>query len=161
MPPPHAALLALRGSAEYGRRLSREWSLIVFTAAGSLVVAYLVIAATKGATLGDYLIGLALPSLPAVVGAIDTGKRHWRNAKLRSAVVERVDTLWAEAIAGDPVSMTTAREIATFSLAWRAAGPAVPNWYYAIRRQRLERDAKAARKRLETEAQGGRFRVSR
>lgn len=132
-----------RGGAEYARRLAGEWARICTATWVFLIVLSIIIGIVTELSLSEYLVVLALPWVPAVLGLIDGAELHWQGATSRAQVVESADrAIRDRATVAIPIGLT--RSLADQAWLWRSTDPGAPDLYYRLRRARLDADSAAA-----------------
>ncbi len=144
VPEPVAVILCQRGSAEYGRRLNMEWGTIVGSLAVLLGLGYLSLGLVWGLSLGQFLVELWLPVVPALLDAGDLAALHRAGARQRAAAVGRADEAWRDFLRSGTVPPSLPRELEEAALEWRSRTPGVPLMFYEFRKMGLDRDAASA-----------------
>jgi hypothetical protein len=146
--PGAAALIAQRSSTVWSRRLYREWAVGLGVTAAGWAVLTTVIAAVCGATVGEFLIAVLLPMMPALLDATDLCQAHWRAGAERSALETRLDKELDQAARGRPPSPQDLRAQQDEITRQRLTQPPVPGWYYRLRRAGFETAMRAAAEQL-------------
>jgi hypothetical protein len=140
-----AAVVCQRGSAEYARRMAVEWAAVCDVVWVGVVVVYLAVALLADLQLSEYLLALALPSVPVVLDAAEAAQTQRATARMRADTVARTDAaLRAVGGGGSPPDASLCRMLADNAYRWRTLGPGAPDLYYQMRRRRLDQDATAA-----------------
>ncbi|MEU2994854.1 S-4TM family putative pore-forming effector, partial [Streptomyces griseoincarnatus] len=91
--------------------------------------------ATRGWSLLDFLVALFLPSASALLDTIELARSHWQQSTKRRQVEDDIHDVWNTYQANPrdiPVGECRRLQDATYLL--RRDGPAVPNWFYKLRR---------------------------
>lgn len=139
-PWPESVLLCQRANAVWARRQHKSFgSLMISLAIGWLLLGILV-AVWAGASLSGYLVTIALPSLPAILDAIDMSRGHWLAADARLRLEDAIEARLTDGDAGD----TNLREIQDQIFRLRLEAPLVPEWYYKLIRPGFEEDMQYA-----------------
>ena len=148
VPPGAAVLIAQRSGTVWSRRLSQEWAAVLAGLAAGWTVLTVMIAALRGATVGQFLIAVLLPMLPALLDATDLCQAHWRAAAERSELEAALDEHLEQAAHGHRPSPQDLRVLQDEINRQRLTQPPVPNWYYKLRRASYETSMRAAAERL-------------
>lgn len=146
---PRDVLICQRANAVWARRQHDRYAWFV---GGTAVVWALVgigVAIVRNAELATYLITIALPSLPALLDAIDSVRDHIRASEDRDLVEE---SLGAHIAASD-ASEITLRQIQDGLFELRISAPLVPEWFYKLQRSSFEEDMADAAAALGPEAE--------
>jgi SMODS-associating 4TM effector domain len=148
VPPGAAALIAQRSGTVWSRRLHQEWAVVLAALAAGWAVLTVIIAALRGATVGQFLIAVLLPMLPALLDATDLCQAHWRAATKRSELEAALDEHLDQAAHGHRPLPQDLRVLQDEINRQRLAQPPVPNWYYKLRKASYETSMRAAAERL-------------
>lgn len=146
-PWPMSVLICQRSNAVWARRQHRTYGgvLVGFVIIWALVG--IVSALVNAATLAQYLVNLALPSLPALLDASEHALDHFKASRERDSVEADID----DALVRD-LGRADLRAIQDELFMLRRNAPLVPEWYYKRLRPKFEEDMKyAARQRAEGE----------
>ncbi len=146
--PAAAALIAQRSGAVWSRRLHREWAIMLGAVAAGWTVLTVIVAAVRGATVGQFLIAVLLPMLPALLDATDLSQAHWRAAAERSELEAALDQRLDRATQGSLPAPEDLRALQDEISRQRLTQPSVPDWYYRLRRTSYETSMRAAADRL-------------
>jgi hypothetical protein len=143
-----AVLIAQRSGAVWSRRLYQEWAVVLAVLAGGWTVLTVIVAAVHGATVGQFLIAVLLPMLPALLDATDLCQAHWRAAAERSELEAALDQRLDAAAQGRVPAPEDLRTLQDEINRQRLTQPPVPDWYYRLRRTSYETSMRAAAERL-------------
>jgi hypothetical protein len=143
-----AVLIAQRSGVVWSRRLYQEWAVLLAVLAVGWTGLTVIVAATRGATVGQFLIAVLLPMLPALLDATDLSQAHWRAAAERSEVETTLDQRLDQATHGQLPSPEDFRALQDEVNRQRLAQPSVPDWYYRLRRASYSASMRAASERL-------------
>lgn len=138
---PRDVLICQRANAVWARRQHDRYAWFVGAAALVWALVGIGVAIGKDANLVTYLVTIALPSLPALLDAIDSVRDHLQASEDRDLVEESLN---GHIKAGDATE-TTLRQIQDRLFELRVSAPLVPEWFYKLQRSSFEEDmAKAA-----------------
>lgn len=143
-PWPRGVLVSQRANAVWARRQHRAYARVLTTVAlgwGSLGI---VVAIGHSAALAQYLVSIALPSLPALLDAVETSRRHSQAGDRRQLVEHHADRL----LHLNQVEDRDLREIQDQLFCLRRDGPLVPDWFYKLIRSDYEDDMQYAADRV-------------
>jgi hypothetical protein len=140
---PGSVLICQRSNAVWARRQHSTYGNILVAVAVAWVAIGIGVALVHSASLRDYLVIIALPSLPAVLDATEEARRHFDAAAKRMIVEERTDTLLGPTVA----TAQDLREIQDQLFAFRRDEPFVPQWFYRLVRSNYE-DMRYAEERI-------------
>jgi hypothetical protein len=143
-----AVLIAQRSGAVWSRRLYQEWAVVLAVLAGGWTVLTVIVAAVRGATVGQFLIAVLLPMLPALLDATDLCQAHWRAAAERSGLEAALDQRLDAAAQGGAAAPGDLRTLQDEINRQRLTQPPVPDLYYRLRRASYETSMCAAADRL-------------
>jgi len=146
--PAAAALIAQRSGAVWSRRLHREWAILLGALATGWTILTIVVATIRGATVGQFLIAVLLPMLPALLDATDLGQAHWHAAAERSELEATLDRRLDQAAQASLSAPEDLRAVQDEINRQRVTQPPVPDWYYRLRRSSYETSMRAAADRL-------------
>jgi hypothetical protein len=107
-----------------------------------------IVAAVRGASVGEFLIAVLLPMLPALLDATDLSQAHWRAAAERSGLEAALDQHLDAAAQGRVPAPEDLRTLQDEICRQRLTQPPVPDWYYRLRRASYETSMRAAAARL-------------
>lgn len=148
VPPGPAVLIAQRSGTVWSRRLYQEWAVVLAGLAAGWTVFTVIVAAIRGATVGQFLIAVLLPMLPALLDATDLFQAHWRAAAERSELEAALDERLDQVAHGHRPLPEDLRVLQDEINRQRLAQPPVPGWYYRLRRASYETSMRAAAERL-------------
>lgn len=136
---PQSVLTCQRSNAVWARRLHHAyaWLLVVGASLGAGVGVG--VALIDRATLAGYLVGIALPTLPALLDASELARSHFEASRQRKRLELKVD----EHLRGG-ASNSDLREIQDQLFTLRSGAPLVPDWFYRLLLDRYERDMRYA-----------------
>jgi hypothetical protein len=141
---PRSVLVCQRSNAVWGRRQHSAYAWTLWVAATLWGIVGIVVAVLDGASLGDYLVTIGLPSLPAMLDAVEVGRSHSGDAARRELLEEQIDVL-LETGAADEREL---REIQDQLFLLRRDAPLVPAWFYKLVRPGFEEDMRYAARRV-------------
>jgi hypothetical protein len=147
-PPGADVLIAQRSGTVWSRRLHQEWAVLLAALAAGWTVLTVITAALRGATVGQFLIAVLLPMLPALLDATDLCQAHWRAAAERSELETTLDEHLDQAAHGVRLLPADLRVLQDEISRQRLAQPPVPDWYYKLRRASYETSMRAAAEQL-------------
>lgn len=136
--PPLDALLCQRSSLVWGRRNHEIYARVILGLAAGWVILNLLMGVALNLGLGEFLVRLFLPSLPALLLAGSTYEEHVEQAEAKGAVERTIDNVWRDSLdRGDRPGGTMIRQIQDriFELRLGARPPAP---LYRWRRERDE-----------------------
>lgn len=151
--PPHDALMCQRANLGWSGRLHAEWATLLIIALVVWAVVGIVVGIVEEFSLSRYLVALLLPSLPALVDAIDVSEEHRRHVRRRAAAERTAHAEWDAAMAGTkPLVLADVRLIQDSIWQLRREPIRVPNWYYELRKGAFETDMRTSASTLLSEA---------
>lgn len=138
LPRPLDALLCQRASANWARRDHERYRVLVAGVGVVMLVISVIIGVLAGMSLGEYLIKLALPLLPALLEIIEIADQNAQLAVAKSNIETRIDELIATAAATGQVPSEQSSRAAQDELFATRGVAAVPEWWYSRTRDRRE-----------------------
>jgi hypothetical protein len=137
--------IAQRANAEYSHRLLRTTVAICLVLTVAWAVILVVISASIGLPLSTFILGVALPVLPAALDVSDYLHNNTKAASDRRDLARMIEQ-----------KIRTSEQIEGFELlVWqdrlfdlRRTTPQIPDWLYRITREKNERDMKTAADQL-------------
>jgi hypothetical protein len=141
---PTSVLVCQRSNAVWARRQHRLYAYVLYGLAASWWLIGVIVAAVHGATLTEYLVTIALPSLPALLDAAEFARAHAADADKRQLLEDQTDALRRS---GNATELDL-REIQDQLFSLRRGAPLVPGWFYKIVRGRFEADMRYAAKHV-------------
>jgi hypothetical protein len=139
---PKSVLICQRSNAVWARRQHRTYARTVVCAAVAWAIVGVVVAVADSASLGAYLVTIALPSLPAFLDASELSKGHSAAAQSRQLLEDQIDSL----LQSESASRQDMREIQDQLFSLRREAPLVPEWFYRVIRPNYEEDMRYAAK---------------
>jgi SMODS-associating 4TM effector domain len=106
------------------------------------------VAVVRDATVGQFLIAVLLPMLPALLDATDLCQAHWRAGGERAQLEATLDKRLDEVAQGQRPDAGELRAFQDEINRQRLTQPPVPDWYYRLRRRTYETSMRAAADRL-------------
>lgn len=137
---PKSVLVCQRSNAVWARRQHRAYARLLLAAAVVWGVLGAAVALIHGASLSEYLVTIALPSLPAMLDASEFSKEHSAAAQSRQILEDQADQL----LRTDAGSHLELREIQDQLFGLRRQAPLVPEWFYNIIRPKYEENMQYA-----------------
>lgn len=139
---PVDVLLSQRSAITWARQDHTTYAHLLRWAVGATFIATLVTGMALGLSLGEYLLRLGVPVLPACLDVLDIAKANAQVARTKSRLERQADVLLARARTTEtPPTIAECRELQDGIYATRLL-PGVPNWIYAIthgnRQQNME-----------------------
>jgi hypothetical protein len=144
---PSSVIVCQRANAVWARRLHAGYGWVLIGVAVAWGVIGVGAALLKGATLATYLVAVALPSLPALLDAVDVARSHFGAASARRQLEQAIDELLDDTSA---VETDRLRENQDQLFTLRRDAPVVPNWFYKLLATRFEEDMRYAASQLVT-----------
>ena len=120
-------------NSAWGARQHRSYAVFIVVVAILLAAGLLLLSLLMQLRLDEFLIQLALPSLPLLLDLLDQAQVHFETSRRRQALVNYLQ----QAAPGDDASIVSAQE-QLFGL--RATMPHVPGWYYRLQLSSYRRD---------------------
>lgn len=137
---PVDVLLCQRSIITWARQDHATYAHLLRWAAGVAFVATLVIGVVLGLSLGEYLLRLGVPVLPACLDVLDIAKANAQVANTKRRLERRADELLECArMSETPPTIAECRELQDGIYATRLL-PGVPNWIYVITRRERQRN---------------------
>lgn len=141
-PAPHPldVLICQRATITWARQDHAMYARVLRWGAGLAFAATVVLGLVLGLTLGDYLLRLGVPVLPAVLDILDIGTDNADLAKQKTHLELEARALFDQALS-TPESITAAqcRDVQNGIFATRLR-PGVPNWLYQRTRKNRQED---------------------
>lgn len=138
--PPVDALLSQRAIITWARQDHTAYAHLLRWAAGIAFAATVVIGLILGLSLGEYLLRLGVPVLPACLDVLDIAKANAQVASAKKQLERRADELLEHARTTEtPPTIAECRELQDGVYATRLL-PGVPNWMYAITRSERQQN---------------------
>jgi hypothetical protein len=148
---PKSVLVCQRSNAVWARRQHRAYSRVLLVAAGAWAIIGVIVALADGASLADYLVTIALPSLPALLDATEFARAHSSDADKRQLLEDKLNDLLGDGSA----SSQDLREIQDQLFNLRRDAPLVPGWFYRLIRPKFEEDMRYAAQRASEDGSAG------
>jgi hypothetical protein len=137
---PTSVITCQRANAVWARRQHRDYGLLLLLVAAGWGIAGIIIALVNDATMAAYLTTIALPSLPAVLDAVELAKRHRKASARRQALEATTSAL----LKGTDTAEADLREVQDQIFELRREAPPVAGWFYHLLRNRYEADMRYA-----------------
>lgn len=144
---PFDVLVCQRSSAVWGRRLHREYAVVVGSLTGLWLMTGIVISLLTQTSLATYLLAIFLPSQAALLDGIDVVRAH-RNASRSKAAIEAAADLAIEASHTAVRTPSLLRLLQDRIFQVRADAPIVSELWYRWRRKTYEADMEEAANQL-------------
>lgn len=142
---PRSVITCQRSNAVWARRQHNVYGSFLLVSAFAWAIFGMVIALVQQATLAGYLTTIALPSLPAVLDAIDLSKKHFLASSRLQHLEDETNTMFDK----NDCSHEALREIQDQIFDLRRDAPPVAGWFYWILSSTYEEDMRyAARERV-------------
>jgi hypothetical protein len=135
-PWPLSVLICQRSNAVWASRQHRIYSYCLIIAMIVWAAVGIVVTLAEGATLGEYLLAILLPSLPGVLDGTDLIQRHQWAADRREQINQYLEDL----IFAGTGSETEIREVQDQLFLLRRDGAQVPDLFYHRLRPDYEQD---------------------
>lgn len=135
---PVDVLLCQRSIITWARQDHTTYAHLLRWAAGLAFVATLIVGVILDLSLGEYLLRLGVPVLPACLDILDIAKANSHVAAIKERLEQQANTLLARACSdGRPPTIAECRELQDGIHATRLL-PGVPNWMYGITRSKRQ-----------------------
>lgn len=142
---PRDVLICQRSSVAWGERLHNEYAWVIGIGATLLWLTGIVVAVADRSTLSVYLTTIGLPSLPALLDAVDLVKSHREASQAKGGMEADMTNLLEK---GSKVSLELCRDYQDRIYAQRGRDPVVADRYYWLRRDAYEQHMREAAERL-------------
>ena len=136
---PTSVLTCQRSNAVWARRQHHAYGVFLLSVALVWMVFGIVLALTQDSSLAAYLTTIALPSLPALLDATETARKHLRASARRKRLERTVDDLIHSRCGHESL-----REVQDQIFELRRSAPQVAGWFYRVIRPRYEQDMQYA-----------------
>lgn len=137
---PVDVLLCQRSVITWARQDHSTYAHLLRWAAGLAFVSTLIVGAILDLSLGEYLLRLGVPVLPACLDVVDIAKANSRVAVTKERLEQQADTLLTRArTTAQPPTITECRELQDGIYATRLL-PGVPNWLYTLTRSQRQQN---------------------
>jgi hypothetical protein len=137
---PVDALICQRASVTWARQDHAPYAQILRVAVVTVVVGTLVLGVALGLSLGEYLLSLGLPVLPAMLDILDIANGNEVLGYSRARLAHEADRLYAEArTTGTAPSIQDCRSLQDEIYTTRRI-MGVPSWFYRLTRHRRQRN---------------------
>lgn len=138
--PPTDALICQRSSVTWARQDHGTYARVLRVVAGVTWIATLVIAVVLHLDVGDYLLRLGLPVLPAVLDVLDIATSNDALGRRRAVIGAEANRLYVRARdGGAPPTPEECRRLQDEIFASRRVMGA-PGWFYRLTRTRRQRN---------------------
>ncbi|MBU8900820.1 hypothetical protein KRR26_34970 [Corallococcus sp. M34] len=153
LPRPLEILACQRTCVVWDHRARGEYQLLLTITALALVVAAITAGVATGQSLSNFLVGFAVPIVPALQHCIKTIKAHRRAHAAQDLLSGDIDMLWTEGVKSKGrLSDLKLRQVQDRLLLYRREQPAVPDYLYWRQRSRYEVAMRETAQRLIKEA---------
>jgi hypothetical protein len=141
---PLDVLICQRSSVTWARQDHAAYAALLRVLVGAALSATVVGALAFNLTLGEYLLHLGLPALPATLDVLDIANINTELSRRRGRLEHEVDALLTRAVtSGQAPAETEARRLQDEIYASRRLA-GVPGWFYKLTRERRERNMREA-----------------
>lgn len=148
---PQSVITCQRANSVWSRRQQHGYGVVLSVMAGAWGLFGIILSITQHATLAAYLTTIALPSLPAVLDALEISKKHLQASSRLQQIEDASDRLLVTA----NISPESLREVQDMIFDYRRNAPKIPGWFYRLVAKRYEEDmVYAARVRRDQEERG-------
>lgn len=135
---PLDVLITQRATLQWAGRDHRDYARVVRGAALLVLGATVVIAVVSNMEVGEYLLRLGLPVMPAVLDMLDVANRNKHLSETRGALAARADGLYQRArVTGHPPTSGEVRDLQDGLYVSRCS-MGVPGWLYRLTRKRRQ-----------------------
>lgn len=147
-----AVAIAQRANASYTDRLLRTTAIVWAIATAAWTLALIVLSVVLDVSLSTFLLGVALPVLPAFLDVVQYVTGVWRSASDRRALAQGIETR----LSGDdgPVEGQDLLVWQQRLFELRRSAPEIPDLLYQVRRTVNERAMRTAADQLSRRAGG-------
>jgi hypothetical protein len=137
---PLDVLLCQRSIITWARQDHATYADLLRWTAGIAFAATIILGVVLGLSLGEYLLRLGVPALPACLDVLDIAKANALVASTKARLERRADLLLERACAsGTLPTLAECRELQDGIFITRLM-PGVPSWMYAITRKERQRN---------------------
>lgn len=137
---PVDVLLCQRASVTWARQDHGTYAQVLRWSVGVALVLTVMLGLLLGLDLGDYLLRLGLPVLPAALDVLDIATANAELARSRGRLQREADSLYVRARdTHQPPSVHDCRGLQDEIYATRRV-PGVPDWFYRLTRERRQRN---------------------
>jgi hypothetical protein len=148
-----AVLASQRSCVAWDHRARHLYQLLLASIALVLVVAAVALALATNQSLSNFLVGFAVPLLPALQHTIKTFKAHRRAGSEQERFIEELSSTWEEGVAnGGAIPDAKLRLVQDRLLLLRREQTPVPDYLYRRLRSRYEVAMRETTQRLVSEA---------
>lgn len=147
---PLSVLMCQRANAVWGRQQHEAFGNLIAWVAVIWLIFGVVLAVAEQASLDTYLVTLLLPSLPAVLDALDLVKAQRSSSVARGQVEHQADQLIENGASPEQL-----RELQDQFFALRSTEPMVPEWFYRWKRDEYQDAMAYAAKEIAKSKHGG------
>lgn len=142
---PNSVLICQRSNAVWARRQNSLYAIFLALMTLVMAAAGMALCLHRGEMLSIYLVAVFLPSLPSLLDFLDLARSHFREAKDREALEERIDGQLSNSSA---VSAESLRQNQDGIFLLRSKAPLVPGWFYKRLASGFEKDMRFASDQL-------------
>lgn len=142
---PYDALVCQQSNLAWTSQLHKEWTGMLVGFAVLLSALDIALCLHLEMSLAQYLLALAIPTVPALVDVADEWDLHRQRAELHSAADSDARARWAAAVDGSAtVTIEDCRSVQDSIIRLRREPVLVPNRYYQMRKGAFETDMQSA-----------------
>ncbi len=134
-PRPADVLLAQLEAAIWARRDHRGLVRLFMIFAVVVAGAGIIVGVAFRLTLGEYLLRLLLPCLPALQDSLLFAQEHRQKAERKERVEDQITALLERLVHGGSVNDAECRSVQDAVFQARSAGSGVPAWFYRFQRR--------------------------
>lgn len=145
LPKPLDVILCQRSSAAWGRKTHLAYAVVLAVLGVIVFVAGVLFGLFGSDNLSSYLLGIFLPTVPALLDTIDMSLSHQAASRRKAQIEHAADGHWAAGIRSlSGVTLGDCRQLQDQSCRLRADCPRVPSWLYHLRHDGDERAMREA-----------------
>lgn len=128
---PINVLLCQRVNFVWDQRLRRKYGTLVASLTICYVIATIIFAALLNITVTDYIVGIFLPALSALLQGRDTAVANLTIAKEKEQKEHEILEVWESSVTNpESITIDTCRKVQDVLYQLRSSGPLVPEWFY-------------------------------
>ncbi len=150
-----AVLLCQRANTVWDWRLRRHYAAGVAWLVVIVLLTDILIGLLMRQSLSTFLLGLLVPTLPALQQGVETVLSHRESAAEKEELAQRVEALWEIGVHDpDVVTQAQLRQIQDRIYALRRDGPLVPDRWYKWLHKHYQADMDKTAQELKAQAEG-------